>query len=226
MRAKRPLQPWDRSVIVRETVTHGALLVIVLASGMGFFGLLLVLVGQAMIAVIPFSIEKRAQGLLSILGGLLGALVFAAFLMLMTAAWYGASIGELQDDEMLGFTLILEADPGVLLPWGIAFLAIQITVLGIHRWTRPLPARSVAMVARAQFTITFLVLLGIMFLKSVMMFLPDGGVFVWRIVNLILPWLRLDECVAVVTVSGRLVIALFASRDPEFKGTSQPASTA
>jgi hypothetical protein len=43
----------------------------------------------------------------------------------------------------------------------------------------------------------------------------SSGVLVWGPVSLFLPWLSLDECIAPLTVAGRLDIALFSPRHLE-----------
>lgn len=215
MRLQYFLVPMRRPKVLRELIVHVALLAVVLLSGMGFFGLILVLAAHSLVFAVPFRGAKQELGLSARLGSLLAVVAFSAFLILMIAAWYGSSVGASPDDDMLGFTLIMATDLALLLPWGAGFIVVHLVIIWIHRLTRPPPRPDVGAIAVEEFSISLMVLLGMMFLMTCMILLLDGGLFVWRFVNLFLPWLSLDECIAVVTVSGRLFIALTFPRDTE-----------
>jgi hypothetical protein len=198
------------AAMLHEVVSHALLLGIVLASGLGFGGALLLLVADLLL-VIVFSIPvHRAYSAARYLQGLLMTVVLLAFLVAMCLFASGvAKLGANMALDAATVAALLAFDPDLLL-WMIALSALHLLVMLAYCWTRPDPRkawdRTTVIASGATFLSLFLLAFVIAF----------GGEAAHALVSWFAPGVAIDPVLTGLMIGLRLVLACLLLLLPEW----------
>lgn len=207
---KRPeLGPWQRPVVIHESVSHALLLVLTWAGDLGYLGLLLVLALEVpLITLLTIGLYPK-RGLGRQLGDLVKVGSVMGFLMVFVVVTSGlAAAPEVQTVERVGVIESVGLDLSALL-WAVAIAALHLVALRWRAQQHADPRRQWARLALLQ---------GAINLFTVFALILVGAVVAFVILPVLLlldpPW-RQDAPLVLAAVALRYAIALFFSRMTE-----------
>lgn len=201
------LDPWRPGAVVQEVFSHVVLAAIAIAGGLGYLGLLIMLLAEMLFVNLLSVVLYPKRGLRRHLTDLLKFFGLSAFLSVFVVASYSFTV-ESPSEALVAFASRLLLDWGMLL-WIIGYSAVHLTALLVYARTRPDPRLEWTRLALAQGAVTF-VSIFILIFAIVLIGAPLAHVLRWLVPTVD------SEVIPVALAAGvRLGFALLITRMPE-----------
>jgi len=201
------LDPWRPGAVVQEVFSHVVLAVIVIAGGIGYLGLLIMLLAEMLIVNLLTIALYPKRGLRRHLTDILKFFGFVVFLSIFVVATYSAAL-ESPEETLVEFVDHLLFDWSMLL-WIVGYSAVHLTALFMYARTRPDPRLEWTRLALAQGAVT-LVSFFILIFVVVLVGAPLAHAARWFTASV-----DTETILVILALGVRLGFALLITRMPE-----------